>query len=253
MIRLNSIFVLALVLSQPAYSFSDLGHKMVAAIAWQKLTPYAKQNVERILGVGEKRFIKASVWADHIKSDERFNYLKPMHYVNMPKQALVYDRKKDCKKDKCAVEAIHTFSKVLTQGKEKDKKLALRMLIHILGDLHQPLHAGLKEDRGGNWYEVKYQDTILSLHKFWDNQLVKRMELDWQDAPSQLKLNDRSISLAKPEIWAQESHAIAMTKAYQVKENSQINEQYLVMADKVIKERISVAGWRLGMWLNKLW
>ena len=253
MTRLISICLLALVLSQPAFSFSDLGHKMVAAIAWQKLTPYAKQNVERILGVGEKRFVNASVWADHIKSDERFNYLKPMHYVNMPKQASVYNRKQDCKKDKCAVQAIHTFSEVLTNGKDKDKQLALRMLIHVLGDLHQPLHAGLKEDRGGNWYEVKYQDTYLSLHKFWDNQLVKRMKLDWQEAASQLKVSERSVSLSQPEIWAQESHKIAINQVYQVKENSLISEQYLSMADEVIKSRISIAGWRLGMWLNKLW
>ncbi len=253
MIRLNFLFILALVVSQPAYSFGDLGHKMVAAIAWQKLTPYAKQNVERILGVGEKRFIKASVWADHIKSDERFNYLKPLHYVNMPKQATVYNRKQDCKKDKCAVQAIHTFSDVLVSGKSKDKQLALRMLIHILADLHQPLHAGLREDRGGNWYEVKYQDTNLSLHKFWDNQLVKRMALDWQDAPLKLTVNDRSIKLGKPELWAQESHKIAINQVYQVKENTLIGEQYLAMADELIKSRISIAGWRLGLWLNKLW
>lgn len=253
MTKSHLILAVTLLLSQPAYSFSDLAHKMVAAIAWQQLTPYAKQNVERILGAGEKRFVNASVWADHIKSDERFNYLKPLHYVNMSKQARVYNRKADCRKDKCVVQAIHTFSKVLTAGKEKDKLLALRMLIHIIGDIHQPLHAGLREDRGGNWYEVKYQGKAISLHKLWDNKLVKRMKLDWQDAGTELNANMGKISLAKPEIWAEQSHAIAVSQVYQVKENAAISPEYLEMADEIIEQQIETAGWRLGMWLNKLW
>jgi len=73
------VFVSLLIFSQWAGAFSDLGHKMVAAAAWQQLTPFAKQSVERLLGVGEENFIKASVWADHIKSNEDFNYLKPLH------------------------------------------------------------------------------------------------------------------------------------------------------------------------------
>ena len=236
----------------PAHGFSDLGHKMVAAIAWQKLPPFAKQSVQRILGVGEKKFVNASVWADHIKGNESFNYLKPMHYVNMPKDAQSYERKRDCRKDKCVVQAIETFSQVLTSNQDKNKKLALRMVIHLLGDIHQPLHAGLREDRGGNWYEVNYLGKDVSLHKFWDHHLVKRLQLDWREV-GQLKIPGMKIELAKPEIWAQESHQIAVDTVYAVKENGKISDEYLLVADEVIKRRILQGGWRLAMWLNKLW
>ncbi len=236
----------------PAHGFSDLGHKMVAAIAWQQLTPFAKQNVQRILGVGEMQFVNASVWADQIKGNESFNYLKPMHYVNMPKGAKLYERKRDCRKDKCVVQAIETFSQVLTSNKEKNKKLALRMVIHLLGDIHQPLHAGLREDRGGNWYEINYQGKDVSLHKFWDHHLVKRLQLDWRDV-SELNIPNMKVDLAKPKIWAQESHQIAVDIVYNVKENGQISDEYLLVADQVIKRRILQGGWRLAMWLNKLW
>ena len=69
------LFVVFLMFSQSLLAYSDLGHKMVAAAAWQNLTPFAKQSVERLLGVGEHKFIEASVWADQIKSNESFNYL----------------------------------------------------------------------------------------------------------------------------------------------------------------------------------
>jgi len=252
MIKIFFALFLSVLTLMPAHGFSDLGHKMVAAIAWQQLTPFAKQKVQRILGAGEQQFVKASVWADHIKSNDSFNYLKPMHYVNMPKDAQLYKRQRDCRKNKCVVQAIETFSQVLTSNKEKNKKLALRMVIHLLGDIHQPLHAGLREDRGGNWYEVNYQGKDVSLHKFWDHHLVKRLNLDWTET-SQLSLPNMKVTLAQPKIWAQESHQIAVDTVYNVKENGRISDEYLLVADEVIKRRILLAGWRLAMWLNKLW
>jgi len=138
MIKIFLAFLLSVLTLIPAHGFSDLGHKMVAAIAWQQLTPFAKQKVQRILGAGEQQFVKASVWADHIKSNDSFNYLKPMHYVNMPKDAQRYNRQRDCRKNKCVVQAIETFSQVLTSNKEKNKKLALRMVIHLLGIFISP-------------------------------------------------------------------------------------------------------------------
>ncbi len=252
MIKIFLALVLSVSTLVPAHAFSDLGHKMVAAIAWQQLTPFAKQNVQRILGAGKNKFINASVWADHIKGNESFNYLKPMHYVNLPKEAQSYERQRDCRKDKCVVQAIETFSQVLTSNKEKNKKLALRMVIHLLGDIHQPLHAGLREDRGGNWYEVNYQGKDVSLHKFWDHHLVKRLQLDWSEV-NQLNIPHMKVELAKPHIWAQESHQIAVNTVYKVKENGKISEAYLLQADEIIKRRILQGGWRLAMWLNKLW
>jgi hypothetical protein len=253
MINVFLAFVLSLSICIPVHAFGDLGHKMVAAIAWQQLTPYAKQNIQRILGPGEKTFVNASTWADHIKGNESFNYLKPMHYVNMPKDASRYDRKRDCRKDRCVVQAIDMFSQVLTSGKEKNKKLALRMVIHLLGDIHQPLHAGLRIDRGGNWYEVNYEGKDISLHKLWDHQLVKRLKLDWQQAAKQLTLGNLQVELADPKTWAEESHQITINTVYNVGENAKVNDAYLKVADEIVKNRIIKAGWRLGMWLNKMW
>ena len=252
MIKISLTFFLTLVTLAPAHGFGDLGHKMVAAIAWQRLTPSAKQNVQRILGAGKKSFVNASVWADHIKGNRHFNYLKPMHYVNMPKDARLYERRRDCRKDQCVVQAIETFSQRLASRQAQNKKLALRMVIHLLADIHQPLHAGLRADRGGNLYQVRYQGKPLSLHKLWDHHLVKRLNLGWRES-HRLMRHTPKFELATPAVWAQESHQITVHSVYRVKENGVVSGEYLSLADEIVRRRIQQGGWRLAMWLNKIW
>lgn len=244
---------IALTWAHTVFAFGDVGHKTVAALAWPQLTPFAKQNVERLLGVGEGAFISASVWADHIKSDERFNYLKPLHYVNMPKAAARYQKSRDCKKDACVVEAIKRFKKIARSGSDIERTLSLRMLIHLIADIHQPLHAGLYEDRGGNWYEVSFNGAPMSLHKLWDHGLLKALNLDWRELSGKLAATPSQAKLAGPVVWAEESHQIAVNDAYQVAENSAVSEDYQAKGTKILETQLVNAGWRLAMVLNKLW
>lgn len=247
------LLFLFLFVSQGVWAFSDHGHKLVASAAWEQLTPYAKQNVERILGVGKSHFVKASVWADHIKSNDDFNYLKPMHYVNLPKDARTYNKARDCKKNACVVEGIKSFSNMAKSGSDAEKIIALRMIIHLIGDIHQPLHAGLYEDRGGNWYEIKYKNKSMSLHKFWDNQAVKRFDKKLKTGTENILSNPLKIELLSPEQWAQESHGIVMDFIYQAEENKQLSDGYLKQIDAIMKEQLTKGAWRLAMWLNRLW
>jgi len=176
-----------------------------------------------------------------------------LHYVNMPKNAQTYVRSRDCKNDRCVVEAIKSFSRIVKTGSDKEKTLALRMLIHLIADVHQPLHAGLYEDRGGNWYEIKYQGKSLSLHKFWDNHLVKRFDKQVASGAQKILANQISVSAGSPVKWAEESHAIAVNSVYLVRENQALSEEYLTMADSLLEKQLSRAAWRLAMHLNTLW
>lgn len=245
--------LIALFWVHTTFAFGDLGHRTVAALAWPQLTPFAKQNVERLLGVGEDAFIDASVWADHIKSDERFNYLKPLHYVNMPKAAKHYKKSRDCKKDACVVEAIKRFKKIARTGTDIERTLSLRMLIHLIADIHQPLHAGLHEDRGGNWYEVSFNGEPITLHKLWDHGLLKALNQDWRELSKSLASKPSETPLAGPIVWAEESHKIAVQEVYQVAENSVVSEAYQTNGNKILEKQLINAGWRLAMVLNKLW
>jgi len=246
-------FITLVLISHWTWAFSDHGHKLVASAAWEQLTPFAKQNVERILGVGKKGFVKASVWADHIKSNDDFNYLKPLHYVNLPKSSRQYDAKRDCPKNACVVEAINDFSKVIKSGSDSEKIIALRMVIHLIADIHQPLHAGLYEDRGGNWYEIKYKKKNVNLHKFWDNHAVKRFAKTLESGTEKILSLNKSIELHSPKTWAEESHNLVLDMVYQAKENKALNDAYLMNVDSIMAQRLNEASWRLAMWLNRLW
>ena len=244
---------LLLLISHSTFAYGPLGHQVVAALAWDQLTPFAKQNVGRILGQGEESFIKSSTWADEIKSDSRFNYLKPMHYVNLPKTAHSYVEKRDCKKKNCIVSAIKKFTTIAKTGSPKEQTLALRMLVHLFADIHQPLHAGLREDRGGNWYEIEYKKKTISLHKFWDNHAVKRQGKSLEELKEKLTIQTPPNQAGKPKQWAEHSHSLVMAHVYNVKEGDELSEAYLQKADEITQKQLVHAGYRLGMWLNRLW
>jgi hypothetical protein len=252
MIKITSI-ILGLLISQWAFSYGDLGHKTIAAVAWPQLTPFARQNVERILGAGLPKFVNASVWADQIKKDDRFNDLKPLHYVNLPATSHTYQKNRDCPKNKCAVEAINMFSDMVKSGNKKQQTLALRMLVHLIADVHQPLHAGFKKDRGGNWTEVKYKKKTISLHKLWDKQILERIADDWQSMALHISLKGIRVPVLTPKAWAEDSHKIAMEFVYTAKENRKVKKEYLLKAQAITELQLGKAGWRLAMWLNKLW
>ena len=240
-------------LSSLSFAYGPLGHRTVAALAWDQLTPYTKQNVERILGKGKERFMNASTWADEIKSNDDFDYLKPYHYVNLKKGSGQYVRSRDCRKDRCVVEGINKFTEKLKTGSPKEQKMALRMVIHLVADVHQPMHAGLYEDRGGNWYEIKYKKRRTNLHKFWDNQAVKRQGKKVKEVVAKLKDYPIKVPLKIPAKWAEESHAYAVSKLYAVKEGKEPNQAYLEMTDELTQQQLAHAGWRLALWLNRVW
>jgi len=247
------LLVISLGLCQGAWAFSDLGHKLVASAAWEQLTPKAKQHIEAILGQGKSKFVKASIWADHIKGNSDFDHLKPLHYVNLPKDQRVYNQQRDCPENKCVVEAINDYTKKVKTGSDSEKLLAIRMLIHLLGDIHQPLHAGLFEDRGGNGYKIKYKNKSLSMHKFWDNHAVKRFEKGLTTGTKRILAMDKKLVLGTPEKWAEESHGIVLDFVYQAKKKEELSESYLLQTDVIMENQLNKGSWRLAQWLNGLW
>lgn len=233
-----------------SWGYSDDGHKIVAKIAWDNLTPNTKQEVQKILGVGEQSFIDASLWADKVRGQWRYRHLKPLHYVNILDGH--YNPKRDCKKGKCVVQAIEDFSKKVTSSDVKQRKLALRMLIHLIADIHQPLHAGRKEDLGGNKYPVKYKDEEIRLHKVWDGTLVDLIDSNWKRVITKLPALEGA-ELREPVAWAEQSHSLAINYAYTTPKNKELSEAYLKQATKVTAEQLSLAAWRLAQWLNNIW
>jgi hypothetical protein len=159
------------------------GHRVIGQIADSYLNKKAKKEISKILG--SESIAMASNWADFIKSDTTYSYLSRWHYINL-KAGLTADEVQ-AYLDQDTVTNVYTKINFLTaELKKKDLSLAnslfyLRVLIHLVGDIHQPLHAGRPHDLGGNKIRVLWFNDPKNLHQVWDDQLVLFQQLSYTE------------------------------------------------------------------------
>jgi S1/P1 Nuclease len=173
-----------LAISNTSNAWGVLGHRIVGQIADSYLTPKAKLEIGKILGF--ESIAIASNWPDFIKSDPAYKYLSTWHYVNL-KGGLSFDSLKLFLNKDTAVDAYTKVNFIVNELKKskllptETKQLYVRLLIHIIGDLHQPLHVGREEDRGGNAIKVKWFSEETNLHVVWDEKLVGFQQLSYTE------------------------------------------------------------------------
>ncbi len=269
-------------LAPSAWCWFDTGHMVVASIAEDQLSTSARAEADRLLKIGSTDkaydFITAAPWADDTKTQQT----GPWHYYD------VYFRadggSTDLKPDpENAIVAIDRFSKVLADKSkpDADRADALRYLIHIVGDLHQPLHAVSRVtdaqptgDRGGNSFQILPPDEFASmsrpprnLHALWDfgaglfTSIPRPLTVQGRD---QIVTEGRLLEAAIPASsvpeaadlvpldWVAESVDLSKRVVYDTPEGQKPSQAYLANARQVVAKRITVAGYRLGALLNKL-
>ncbi len=155
-----------------SYSWGSQGHKIVAEIAYHYLDNATRDSVKKYLG--EMTFQDAATWMDDIRKDTANNYMKPWHYINV-------------EKDKTYVKLpneniINELDKVIDQllnGKRNPLKTNtdVKILFHLIGDLHQPLHVGYGGDKGGNSVDVVFSGKKSNLHKVWDTEIISEKKI----------------------------------------------------------------------------
>ena len=154
------------------FAWGPIGHRVVGEIAYKNLSYFTKKKVEKILS-GES-MAKASTWADEIKSDPaQYRHTFDWHYMSWTSGESDYEYKEGSGKLKIAIDEQ---SKILKSDSSsvRDKLFALRFLIHLIGDLHQPLHVGNGHDRGGNDCKVFYHSEKTNLHRLWDEDIINQ-------------------------------------------------------------------------------
>jgi hypothetical protein len=159
----------------PVHAWGKDGHHIIATLAQSQLTAKTQTKVNQLLSLEPGATLQSiSTWAD----EHRNPATAPWHYVNFPRNSCTYDADRDCPEGKCVVAAIERQSEVLSSSAPEDKRLlALKYLVHLVGDLHQPLHAGYGDDRGGNSYQLQAFMRGSNLHSVWDTGLIKHLEL----------------------------------------------------------------------------
>lgn len=249
------------------FAWNMQGHKVIAQIAFDNLTPKAKSFVSIYLNNGhanglENQFVNSATWLDRLRFKEVYWY-DALHYIDIPFS--------DDHSPVIPVEAnnatwaINNAIAVLNNSRTSkgDRRLALLILLHVVGDIHQPLHATTRVsanlpngDKGGNHFALAHNKIGNNLHQYWDRGAglllgSSKMPHVKQKAS---QIESRFACLANEQKtandWAQESHQLGITKVYQIAERSKPSETYHSKALEIAEQRVALAGCRLAKLLN---
>lgn len=176
-IVIRAILVIATaLLVTNAHAWGREGHQVVANLASTQLTAKARTEIDRLLVQEPGETLQSiSTWAD----EHRNPGTGPWHYVNFPRETCTFDAARDCPDGNCVVGAIAKQLEILASSAPDDSRLkALKYVVHFVADVHQPLHAGYFDDRGGNKYQLQAFGHGSNLHAMWDSGLIKNLHED---------------------------------------------------------------------------
>lgn len=251
----KNILVLAtlILISPKAFSWGKTGHRIVGEIAQRNLSQEASKGVKELLGNDD--LSRVATWPDEIRSDKKFDYTSPWHYVSIPNAKTYFDQKRN--KDGDVIEALFRFEEILRDPKaaKDDKVMALKFIVHTMGDLHQPLHVGIAEDRGGNTVRLKWFKTEMNLHAIWDEAIVDFEQLSYSEYANYLnhftKIEMTDFSKGTILDWAKESQDLR-SLVYDTGGSENAGYEYHFKVKPTMELRLRQAGLRLSKMLNSI-
>lgn len=270
-------FILTLaILSTNAFAWGPTGHRVVGAVAEKSLDPKVAIKVFEILG--GQSLSRASTWPDEIKSEpETYSYTYNWHYTDWKDEDHAHDETNSSGKLLTSIKEQLSVLKDPQASKEK-KAFALKFVVHLIGDLHMPLHVGNGLDQGGNKCRVLFHNQQTNLHALWDEGMIEFTKLSYSELAayvSQGKTREQVAAWRSGDVvdWALESKNLRAkiyptdvapsTTAMSVKEycRSDIKVpteampklafEYSYKFVPVMEERLFQAGIRLAMVLNE--
>lgn len=234
-------------------AWGPTGHRVVGAIAEAHLTPKAKKAVASILGTESMAI--AATWLDEVRSDTAYDFTRDWHWVTIPAEGGYANAEKNPNGD--AIEAIARMVAALSDKSLSidERKFHLKALIHLMGDLHQPLHVGKGDDRGGNSFQVKWFRRNSNLHKVWDEGLIESTLLSYTELAASL---DHATPAEKKEWgkgsvtdWAEENVAFR-AQIYPDGPGADLGYAYQYAQWPLVQQQLLKAGIRLAAVLNEV-
>jgi hypothetical protein len=246
-------FFLVIAFSLSASGWGATGHRATGWIANRYMTKKARKTVERILQ--GQSLAMASTWMDDVRSDSTFDYMTDWHWVTIPSGQTYDQTVKNPNGD-----IIQTLERIIAELKTKklsDQEQAqrIKILVHLIGDIHQPLHVGGKPDKGGNDVKVTWFRTDSNLHRVWDSDMIDDTKLSYTElaqsldkpTPAELKLWQKASVLD----WAKESQTYEK-EVYDLG-NSRLGYHYSYLYFPIVRHRLLQAGIRLAGILNEIY
>lgn len=249
---LITVFTLYISLSVGAWGM--LGHRVVGEVAAKHLSEKAQERVASILG--DMTLAEVSNWMDDIKSNDNYDSLRPWHYTTIPDGQTYADITPSEKGD--VVQGINKMIAGLKSGalSSKQEKEYLMILVHLVGDVHQPLHVGNGEDRGGNGVKVEWFWDSSNLHRVWDSGMIDSKQYSYTELtnlvnhPSESEVEEWQSK--QVEEWANEC-LVFRDGIYDLPSNNKINYEYRYKHWDTVKSQLVKAGVRLAGVLNEIY
>ena len=240
-------------------SWGVVGHRAIGKIAENHLSAKAKKAVMEILG--SESLAMVSTYPDEIRPYPKYAYTAPWHYVNLP-EGLSYEdfsiQLKSLEKPNIYKAILTNISDLKDPAKSNQEKVfALKFLVHLVGDIHQPMHTGHAEDSGGNGIKVKLMRRETNLHGLWDSGLIDYAGMSYLELAKECDVVEKKDLKAwkKDEIvkWAFESYQMSKQLYAEAAQNPDFDYNYYPTHADLVKKRLAQAGIRLAAILNEIY
>lgn len=259
---IRQLLVIAFISCMPFQSMAwgVLGHRIIGEIADSYLTRKAKREVYKILG--NETIAMSSNWADYIKSNPAYNYLYNWHFINL--DGGLTEEQVHAYLEKDTVTDVYTkinFLETALRNKhllQEEKVLYLRLLIHLVGDVHQPLHVGRPQDLGGNKVRVLWFRDSVNLHQVWDEKLVNFQQLSYTEFATAINHTTKE----QRNEWQQQPVSTWVYQSYQYAEriygdiktpNQKLDYKYNYDYLDIMNSQLLKGGVRLAGLLNRIY
>jgi len=254
---MKKLFVLlfAFFLSLQSFGWGQTGHRIVGLIAERHLSKKALKKIEKVLN--NETIAEVSTFMDFIKADATYRHMSPWHYATIPEGKNYAEAGTPEEGD--VIAAIQRLTSELRSKNftDEDEAFALKCLVHLIGDIHQPLHVGNGEDRGGNDVKLQYFWEDSNLHRVWDTQIIEGQNysyteyVEWIDHASVEQLEQWS-SLDVLD-WANESKIHRKQCYNTISEDKKLSYRYNFENIELVNQRLLQAGIRLANVLNDIY
>jgi len=230
------------------------GHRVIGEIAESHLKSSSKRKIKKLLNGKSLAFV--STFGDEIKSDRRYREFYTWHFINMPLDATYETSEKHPDGD--LVTGINFCKNIITDknSSDEDKVFYLKLLVHFIGDLHQPMHIGLKEDKGGNDFKLQWFYKDSNLHRVWDSEMINSFDMGYKELAENVdvltKKQVKEIQEGTVIDWVNETHILSNKVYASVKREENLRYRYSYNHLTTLRSQLQIGGIRLAKVLNDL-
>lgn len=249
--------LLLLLLPRAGRAWGREGHRTIALIAQKNLSRKAEAQIQELLG--DKTMADVASWADEVRNQPEYKHTGPWHFVNLPLGYgyAEFDKQLKAKTEANAYQALNDNLRILGDKKQpREKRLdALKFVVHLVGDIHQPMHVSRAEDKGGNDIQLQFLNEGSNLHRLWDSGLLHAQGLPDERLAADLDHPDHTARLgwenSAPAQWLFESYLLSTQQYNEAPTGTKLDTAYYNVHIEQVRVRLQQGGIRLAKLLNE--